>query len=141
MIDIEDKVFDTVATAVTAEFSGCLMSSVYLRTPASFPCVCLYEADNSVNTPSRTLDSIENHASLMYEVNVFSNLAGSRKSEAKAIAEVVDKTMAQLGFTRIFKNPIPNEDITIYRLVMRYTALVAKGQTVGAKTQYKIYNN
>ena len=141
MVDIENKVFDTVSTAVKASYPNCLVSSVYLRTPADFPCVSIYEADNSVNRSSRTLESIENHANVMYEVNVFSNLSGERKSEAKAIAEIVDNAMVGLGFTRTLKSPIPNEDITIYRIVMRYSALVAKGETEGNTTTYKIYNN
>ena len=141
MIDIENKVFDTVSKAVKAQYPDCLVSSMYLRTPASFPCVNIYEADNSVNRASRTLENIENHANVMYEVNVFSNLAGERKTEAKAIAEVVDNTMVQLGFTRTMKSPIPNEDITIYRIVMRYSALVSAGQTEGEVTRYTIYNN
>ena len=139
MIDIENKIVDTVTNAVTAIYADCLVVSVPTRNPAEFPCVSIYEADNAVYQPARTLSEVETHASLMYEVNVYSNLEYGRKGQAKDIAAVVDATMEKLGFQRTFKSPLPNEDVTIYRLTMRYKATVSQAIINGTKYIYKIY--
>lgn len=139
MIDIENKVIDVVITQVTAAFPGCLVSSEPFRAPSQFPCVSIEEKDNSVYRRSRTLDCTENHASVMYEINVYSNKDGEKKAEAKSILAVVDDTMTKLGFERTFSNPIPNEELTIYRIYARYAGIVSKGQVEGNKIIHKIY--
>ena len=73
---------------------------------------------------------VENHAGLMYEVNVYSNKTG-KKSECKSIFKMIDEEFASMGFTRILKEPIPNiEDATIYRMVGRYTAVVSTDKVI-----------
>lgn len=59
----------------------------------------------------------------MYEINVYSNKVGTKKSEAKAIMQLIDGMMYERNFTRIALTPVPNlEDATIYRLTARYRA-------------------
>lgn len=74
----------------------------------------------------RTL-RIENAASVLYEVNVYSNKIGYKKAEAQEIMSFIDEILAKLGFTRTMLNPLPNlADATIYRLTARYEAVVDK---------------
>ena len=83
------------------------------------------------NIRSQDGSNQENHAVVMYELDVFSNKATGRKAEAKAIAKVVDQVMLTLGFNRTFLNTIPNEyDATIYRVKGRYTAVVGSDETI-----------
>ena len=102
-----------------------------MKSPPSFPCVSLVEADNQSYRQSQTTDSLENHASLLYEVNIYSNKTKGKKAECKAIAAIIDNELARLGFTRSMLNPIPNEeDATIYRMVGRYKAIVSKNNVI-----------
>ena len=83
----------------------------------------------SNTTYDRTQSSggLENHASVMYEVNVYSNKTSGKKSECKAIATLIDNELAALGFSRTMLQPIPNmDDATIYRMTGRYTAVISK---------------
>lgn len=74
---------------------------------------------------------IENHAQVLYEVNVYSNKTSGKKTECKAIIALIDSKMEALGFTRTLMNPVPNEeDATVYRMVARYRAIVSKNKTI-----------
>lgn len=126
MIDIENDVYDAVSNALRAAHAGVFTTSEYVPTPPKFPAVSIVEADNRVVPRMRTLN-IENAASVMYEVNIYSNKASGKKSEAKAIAATLDAEFSKMGFTRTMKNQVPNlNDATIYRIVCRYEAIVDK---------------
>lgn len=126
MIDIENDVYNTVSNALRATHAGVFTTSEYVPTPPKFPAVSIVEADNRVVPRMRTLN-IENAASVMYEVNIYSNKASGKKSEAKAIAATLDAEFSKMGFTRTMKNQVPNlNDATIYRIVCRYEAIVDK---------------
>ena len=86
----------------------------------------IVEADNRVIQNMRTLN-IENAVLSMFEVNIYSNKASGKKSEAKAIANTVDAFFSSIGYTRTMRNQVPNlNDSTIYRIVCRYEANVDK---------------
>ena len=126
MIDLESDIFSYVANALREEFPGVFVSGEYVETPARFPAVTIVEADNRVLTRMRT-EEIENAASSMFEINIYSNRASGKKAEAKAIANAVDEKMASIGYTRSFREQIPNlKDATIYRIVCRYEAVIDK---------------
>lgn len=124
MIDIESDVYAVVSTALKAAFPGIAVSGEEMDRPASFPAATIVEKDNSVVKRMRTTN-IENAVSLMYEVSVYSNSIGMKKSEAKRIMAAADRELLRLGFTRTMCNPVSNlQDATIYRIVARYTAEV-----------------
>ena len=126
MIDIENDVFTAVASALRTAFPGIFVAGEYVRQPPSFPTVTVIENGNSVTQRYRTLN-IENAASVMFEVNVYSNKPDGKKSEAKAIAAVIDDVFSGIGFTRTMKNQVANlNDASIYRIVCRYEAVVDK---------------
>ena len=130
MIDIENEVFTKIATELRSQFSGINVCGEDVRTPSSFPCASIVEADNYTVKRTQDSGSNENHAQLMYEVNVYSNKTSGKKSECKAILSVIDNIFLGLGFTRSMKNPVSMDDATIYRMVARYTAIVSKNQTI-----------
>lgn len=131
MIDIETEVFDIVATQVRKKYPKVFITGEYVKSPSSFPCVSLVETDNQVYRNTRSTDSIENHAQLLYELNVYSNKTGRKKAECKEIISLIDERMGLLGFTRTMMAPIPNEnDATIYRMVARYRAVVSKENVI-----------
>lgn len=131
MINIETEIFSSVSKKVRAEYPDIFMTGEYVKSPSSFPAVSLVEMDNSVYTSTQTSTELENHASLMYELDVYSNKTKGKKSECKAIAALIDKEMAEFGFTRIMLQPIPNmDDATIYRIKGRYKAVVSKENVI-----------
>ena len=131
MIDIEREIFDTVAKVVRDEYPDAYVSGEYVKTPPQFPAVFLVEADNSAYVRTQTSDNIENHAELMYEVDIFSNKTSGKKSECKEIASLIDNEMAALGFSRMMLQPIPNmDDATIYRIKGRYRAVASKDKII-----------
>lgn len=140
MIDIETVVFDRVANAVWTYDKNANVTAYPVAMPESFPHVSLCEIDNTVYRRSQTLDRIENHAVLAYEVNVYSALATGRKDECKAIADVVDTAMSEMRFVRTFRGQTPNVDRDIYRITMRYSAVASQPITVGEYQFVNIYS-
>ena len=131
MIDCENEIFSTVAESVRKAYPSVFISGEYVRTPSKFPFVSLIEMSNTAYDRTQTSGSLENHASLMYEVNVYSNKTRGKKSECKAIASLIDNELATLGFSRTMLQPIPNmDDATIYRMTGRYTAVISKDKTL-----------
>ena len=131
MINIETEIFNEVSGKVRAEFPNIYMSGEYVKSPPSFPATSLIEMDNTAYTSTQTSCENENHATLMYEVNTYSNKVKGKKAECKAIMTLIDKEMTALGFTRTMLQPIPNmDDATIYRITARYKAVVSKDKTI-----------
>lgn len=140
MISPEPFIFSQIASLLRAEYPGVFVSGEYVDAPAKFPAVTIIEADNSVYQRMRTTD-VGNAALLMYEVNVYSNQTGYKKSQAKAIMDTIDKQFASLGFTRTMCNPVSNlHDATIYRITARYEGVVMLEQMESGKT-LRIYMN
>lgn len=140
MISPESFVFSKIAGILRAEYPNIFVSGEFVDSPAKFPAVTIIEADNSVYQRMRTT-TIENAAQLMYEVNVFSNKTGYKKSEAKAIMDTIDEQFAALGFTRTMCNPVSNlQDATIYRMVARYEGVVVPEQ-IGVDENLRVYTH
>ena len=126
MIDLENDIYDYAAKALRAAHTGIDVAAEYVEMPAKFPHVSIVEADNRVLERMRT-NNIENAIQSMFEVNIYSNKASGKKSEAKAIANTLDDVLSGIGFTRTFREQVPNlRDATIYRIVCRYEAVIYK---------------
>ena len=131
MINVENEIFSIVANAVRAVYPDIYISGEYVQSPPTFPAVSLVEMDNTAYVRTQSSDSVENHAELMYEVDVYSNKSSGKKSECKAIATLIDNEMAALGFSRSMLQPIPNmDDATIYRIKGRYRAVASKDKVI-----------
>lgn len=132
MIDIENEVFNKVATVVRAKYgSTFFITGEYVNAPSTFPCVSIVEESNQTYRNTRDSSSNENHAQVVYEVNVYSNKTKGKKSQCKEIIALIDETMESIGFTRTLLNPVPNEqDATIYRMLARYRAIVSKENVI-----------
>jgi len=123
MIDIEQELFTLVSDEVRAQYPDIYMTGEKVRTPPRFPCASLIETANAVLRRTQTNEHIENHARVMYEVNVYSAKHTGKKRECREIMNCIDEAMSRLGFTRTMMNPFPNlEDESIYRIIARYVA-------------------
>lgn len=133
MIDIEAKIFTMIAEALRAAFPGVTVNGEYVNAPSKFPFVSVVEADNYLDTRHLDGADAEKYATVMYEVNVYSNKAAGKKAECRAIVDFIDRMLYGMNFTRISMNPVPNlEDATIYRLNARYEG-VTDGKTMFRK--------
>lgn len=126
MIDIENLVIDKVFRAVNVAYPNAVCYSEYVEMPEAFPCVTIYEADNRSYRPSDDNQLSDHQVSVMYEINVYSDKQTGKKAEAKAIADIVDATMQSMKFSRNMRSQIPNIDRTIYRVTMRFEAVVGE---------------
>lgn len=144
MIDIENKVFNELAEAVRNEFKTeypkLSVVGEYIDVPPSFPCVTIVEDDNYPYLRSQDDVSIEHHVNVTYSVNVYTNNVNGKKALAKAIADVIDTKMQSLKFTRRMRSQIPNQDRSIYRITMRYSAIVESARIdADGNLTYQIY--
>lgn len=131
MIDIENELFNECAEKLRSIFGEAF--TVYGETvlaPSTLPCACIEESDNF--TYQRTADSEanENHAQLVYDVNVYSNKRNGKKTECKEILAVIDDYFLSKGFIRTVKQPISLDDATKYRLFARYNAVASENSTI-----------
>ena len=142
MIDIESFLFSRIAGVLRTSYEGIFVSGEYVDSPAKFPSVTIVESDNSVLQKMMTIaPNLENAVSLMYEVNVYTNSVGYKKSEAKDIMETIDNEFSKMGFTRTMCNPVSNlQDATIYRIVARYEG-IAYPEHSGSDQIVRIYTN
>lgn len=127
MIDLEQEIAALVRDAVLEVSPQADVSDQYVHAPARFPHVSVTEADNVMYEPTQDSGGKENHARIMFEVNVYSNKASGRKQEARRILQAVDAALSGAGMTRIMATYIPNlENATIFRMTARYQAVVSK---------------
>lgn len=131
MIDIQAEVFDTVARAILAEFPNAYVADENISSPPKLPCVCLVERDNALNVSTLDSSGDENHADIMFELDVYSGKLNDRKREARKIAAIADAKLQTIGFVRVMLNPIENlMDSSVYRMKGRYRATVSKNKVI-----------
>lgn len=131
MIDIEREIISEVMSKLLEKFPGTYVTGELVKSPPTFPCVFLTEMDNSVLERTQSSSCMENHATVMYEANIYSNRTTGKKSECRDLAIALDSIMANMGFTRIMMNPITNlNDTAIYRITARYRAVVSTDKTI-----------
>lgn len=126
MIDVEAAVFNRVAEKFDIAYPNGTRVSEPIDAPASFPCMSLVEADNATYTGSLDAEMTEHDAWLMYELNVYSNLASGAKQQCKEIIALVDDELLAMGFTRTFCHQTKNADTKIYRMTARYRAVISE---------------
>lgn len=126
MIDVEAAVFNRVAEKFDIAYPNGTRVSEPIDAPASFPCMSLVEADNATYTGSLDSAMTEHDSWLMYELNVYSNLASGAKQQCKEIIALVDDELLAMGFTRTFCHQTKNADTKIYRMTARYRAVISE---------------
>ena len=128
MIDIEIDVWNAIKAVLP---TGTSLETEYPIGDNQYPMVTMAEGGNS--TYERTVDSslTENHASVMYEFNIYSNKVSGPRAECKSIRNEIDDKMQELGFTRNYGKFLPNlMDGTITRYVLRYSGVAGKDKTI-----------
>ena len=125
MIDIENVMFNKVATQLRTNHEGIKVYGEYVAEPASFPCVNMWESSNNIYAERESNTSLDDYVNVGYTIQVFTN-SPTKKADAKAIAHEIDDVMVLHRFRRVLMQQIPNIDRTIYRIELRYTGTVKR---------------
>lgn len=139
MIDIANVVLRIVKEAVQAVYPECDVISYNPDVISKFPCVTVVEKDNSVYERSQDNISSENHATVVFEIQAYSNNTTGKREEAKKLLKLADEAMLNSNFTRTLKNELPNSDRSVYRLYASYTAIVAQSVEINGNTVHQVY--
>lgn len=133
MIDIEQAVFTIVRDAVKTKYPNALVLGEYTREIQTFPCVMLTEINNIVNKQTQDDIRVENHCIVGYQVDVICT-GTNKKKQSKEIIKEVDTALASKLFIRDFLQSLNDfEDIQLYRITARYSAVVGN--------DYRMYTN
>lgn len=130
MVDIENEVITLVTDCLFANNISATVESVLNLNPSSFPTVCVEEIENSSYSSTEDSHSNENHASVGYEINIFTNDVSGKKQKAKDILSVVDAMLIARGFARFSKTQLSLDNGTKMRIVARYRAVVSTDKTI-----------
>lgn len=139
MVDIENYVIDQVTDDVALFFPEAEVLGEYVEKPERFPCACISLDDSSVYERSLDGSLFPHHLTDYFTVNVFSNKAGTKKSEAKALMAVIDESLCRLNMVRIMCSPTPNIDRSVYRITARYRVVHDEGRDVDGVTVVHLY--
>ena len=136
MIDIENKVIDTLAEAYTGTAK---VTGAYPEFSETFPLVYARETSNSTYTHSLDNDLHDHHATVTFRLEYFSNKASGAKQEVKALAQIGDVTMQGMKFRRTSFSFIPNDDRSVVRAYADYRAVVGEPREIGNDVVYQMY--
>ncbi len=125
MIDYQNEIFTSVATAVRSAHAGTTVTGEYTRSPSKFPSVTVDEIENVTVPELVDSSNEEKYCGLTYRLQVFSNKTAGKKAEARDIFATADTVMLGLGFRRITYSTTPEiYDSTIYSITATYEAIV-----------------
>ena len=122
MIEIESKVFSPIATALKGQYDGIYVISEPTPTPPKPLVVSIVQMDSFSSPRKQDNTMTERFATVMFQVDVYSNLQTGKKSKCKEVMNMIDEMMFKLNFMRLALNPVPMEDSGYYRLTARYRA-------------------
>ena len=121
MIDKETEVFKAVAKRLRKKFPGIyVIGTEMVSAPPQFPAVSFVQTNSAIQGRYSTFNSLENVAKEDYKVEVCSNLEQGKETQARDITTVITDAMSELGYVRIFCEPIVNADSTVHRRMSRY---------------------
>lgn len=127
MITLENQVVNAIDDALENEYPGAFVTAGYINSASQFPCVQVVEIDNRVFERATSLSEIEVMATIVIEINFFSNKTAAKKEECRQLATITDEVMEGLGFMRTMLSQTPNyEDATVYRMTGRWQKIQAR---------------
>ena len=125
MIDVLNEVFTSVAVPVREAHPGIMVTGEYTRQPSKFPTLTLDETRNVMVDRLEDSSNEEKFSGLTYRMQVFSNKASGKKTEARAIFATADEVMRGMGFRRITYTTTPEiYDSTVYSITATYEAVI-----------------
>lgn len=127
MIDYETDIFNDVLAEFRQVYpaSEVEVASETVKKPASLPFVSIEEIGNYSDLGTADQECGDRVAIVTYDVNVYTNDITGKKSHAKAILDVIDRSFVSRNFRRVQRDIVPNlADATVYRIMGRYRAKI-----------------
>lgn len=139
MIDIENYVITSIIAAYTAASKTVKVVSGYYANLPTLPCVQVIQTSNT--TYQRSLDNslTEHHASVTFQIDVYTDKKAKSKSEAKELFAIADSAMQQMKFTRTSYAVDVVLDQTMSRVTGVYRAIVREPIKIDGDIVYQIY--
>ena len=125
MIDNFNEIYTRITTALKGYDSNVKTSSVYTNSPSSYPFVSIELIEDNVYELGIDSGDIENFANHSYEINVYTK-GNTAMSKARELLGVADNFMKSIGFMRVSKTPMQDQNETLYRYIARYEGIVSK---------------
>lgn len=125
MTDIENIIINRIDNALETAGYKDILGSTYQDVPASFPWVFFEQSDSYEHVSEHNSSRTNNHATVVFEADIYSNKTVGAKGECKDILKVIDDEMVSLGFSRTTAQPMrPTSDSYKARTFARYRANV-----------------
>ena len=122
MIDIETRIFSPISVALKAQFPGIFVVSEPTPVPSKPLVASIVQEDSYSSFRKQDNTQTERFATVMFQVDVYSNKSTGKKSQCKEVMGFIDQMMFEQNFMRLSLTPIPMEDSGYYRLTARYRA-------------------
>ena len=127
MFEIQREIYTKVADAVLGTYSACRITNSFIYAPLEFPCVAIVLSDDGMTYKMRDSSRADNFRDVTVIVDVFSNKANGKKTQAEAIMQIVIDTLAPYNFTMVSCKPNSNvSSASIYKITATFTATVDK---------------
>jgi len=131
MFDIQREIFTTVATAVLTVSPSCRVTNAFVYAPASFPCVAVVMSDDGTRYDTRDSSNADNFRDVTITVDVYSNKADGKKTEAESLMQTVIDTLFPLNFNMVSCKPFSDiNNASNYRITATFVATVGGDKTI-----------
>lgn len=132
MLDFSDEIYSWLTYSLREKFPKIYTTKSETAAPPVFPAVSIVQKNNV--TYQRTRDAcLENHVSVMFQMDIYTNDKDNKERQAQEIRNAVSDLMVSKGFNRTMCEPTPNlADMSIYRITMRFTGIIGKDRFVYA---------
>lgn len=132
MLDFSDEIYSWLTYSLREKFPKIYTTKTETAAPPVFPAVSIVQENNV--TYQRTRDArLENHVSVMFQMDIYTNDKDNKERQAQEIRDTVSDLMQSIGFNRTMCKPTPNlADMSIYRITMRFTGIIGKDRVVYA---------
>ena len=128
MIDVENKVFSPIFIALKEQYDGIYVTSEPAPIQSKPLAVSIVQMDSYSSPRKQDNTLVEKFATVMFQVDVYSNKATGKKSQCKEVMALIDEMLFKMNFMRLSCIPTPMEDSGYYRLTARYR-VETDGQT------------
>lgn len=131
MFNIQREIFTAIANEVLASYPSCRITNAFVYAPAEFPCVAIVLSDDYVTQNTTDSSKADNYRDVTVTVDVYSNKADGKKTEAETIAQIVIDTLSPLNFEMRSCRPSSNlNNASNYRITATFTATVDSSGTI-----------
>ena len=131
MTDIENIIINRIDNALETAGYKDILGSTYQDVPASFPWVFFEQSDSYEHVNQHNSSRTNNHDTVVFEADIYSNKISGAKGECKDILEVIDAEMVSLGFSRTMAQPMrPTSDLYKARMLVRYRGVVDSNKCI-----------